>query len=208
MLKANLTGDEQLVTFRGRCRFKRYLPSNPGKYGMNIWWIADSETKYSLCGLHYLGKEGNQRATGLGKKVVEELSNPYQRTNRNITCDYYFTDINLARNFLGNGLTIVGTVKKNKRFIHEEFLLIKSKEKGSSMFGFTPEFSLVSYIPQSMKAVILLSTMHYNLEINKESLKPMIIKYYNSIAGVYGLDQMLIAIVLIIVQTAVPLFFL
>ena len=125
----NLTVNERLVMFRGRCPFKQYLPSKPGKYGMKIWWIADSETKYPLGGLPYLGKEGNQRANGLGKKVVEELSRPYRRTNRNITCDNYFTDIDLARNLLKNGLTIVGTVRNNKRFIPKEFLSSKTKEK-------------------------------------------------------------------------------
>ena len=30
----NLTIDEQLVTFRGHCPFRQYMPSKPGKYGI------------------------------------------------------------------------------------------------------------------------------------------------------------------------------
>ena len=37
----NLCVDEQLVLFRGRCAFRVYIPSNPGKYGIKIWVPAD-----------------------------------------------------------------------------------------------------------------------------------------------------------------------
>ena len=54
----NVTVDEQLVPFRGRCRFRQYMASKPDKYGLKIFWIADSKTFYPLKGLPYLGKEG------------------------------------------------------------------------------------------------------------------------------------------------------
>ena len=31
-----VTIDEQLVPFRGRCKFKQYMPSKPAKYGIKI----------------------------------------------------------------------------------------------------------------------------------------------------------------------------
>ena len=31
--------DEQLLCFRGRCPFRQYIPSKPGKYGIKIWTI-------------------------------------------------------------------------------------------------------------------------------------------------------------------------
>ena len=37
----NLCVDEQLVLFRGRCPFRVYIPSKPGKYGPKIWVLAD-----------------------------------------------------------------------------------------------------------------------------------------------------------------------
>ncbi|CAK9809224.1 PiggyBac transposable element-derived protein 4 [Anthophora quadrimaculata] len=40
--------DEQLVTFRGRCSLKVYMPSKPGKYGIKIWALYDSKTFYSV----------------------------------------------------------------------------------------------------------------------------------------------------------------
>ncbi|XP_051566192.1 uncharacterized protein LOC127447964 isoform X1 [Myxocyprinus asiaticus] len=32
-----VTVDEQLVPFRGRCPFRQYMPSKPAKYGIKIW---------------------------------------------------------------------------------------------------------------------------------------------------------------------------
>ena len=44
----NLTVDEQLLTCRGRCPFRQYIPSKPGMYGIKIWTICDSATSYVL----------------------------------------------------------------------------------------------------------------------------------------------------------------
>ncbi|PSN49104.1 hypothetical protein C0J52_13633, partial [Blattella germanica] len=103
---------EQLVPFRGRCRFRQYMASKPDKYGLKIFWIADSKTFYPLKGLPYLGKEGCSKATNLGTSIVLQLSEPYNNSKRNITCDNFFTDLQLGQQLLRNGLTLVGTVIK------------------------------------------------------------------------------------------------
>lgn len=38
----NVTQDEQLVGFRGRCHFKQYILSKPAKYRIKIWTLCDS----------------------------------------------------------------------------------------------------------------------------------------------------------------------
>lgn len=43
----NVTVDEQLLPYRGRCPFTQYLPSKPAKYGIKIWVVCDSETYYT-----------------------------------------------------------------------------------------------------------------------------------------------------------------
>ena len=37
----NITVDEQLMPFRGRCGFLQYLPSKPDKYGLKVFWAVD-----------------------------------------------------------------------------------------------------------------------------------------------------------------------
>ena len=35
-----LTIDEQLLQFHGRVKFRQYIPSNPGKFGIKVFWIV------------------------------------------------------------------------------------------------------------------------------------------------------------------------
>ena len=84
----NVTIDEQLVGFRGRCAFRTYMPSKPDKYGLKIWVMADVDTAYCYNAEPYLGKQGNQPETGLAQ-VVETLSRPLYNSHRNVTFDNF-----------------------------------------------------------------------------------------------------------------------
>lgn len=48
--------DEMLVPFRGRCRFKMYMPKKPAKYGLKVMILADAKTYYFYNGYIYTGK--------------------------------------------------------------------------------------------------------------------------------------------------------
>ncbi|KAL7402948.1 hypothetical protein ABVT39_022285 [Epinephelus coioides] len=51
-----VTVDERLVPFRGRCPFKVYIPSKPGKYGIKIWAACDARSSYAWNMQAYMGK--------------------------------------------------------------------------------------------------------------------------------------------------------
>ena len=70
----SLTVDEQLVTFRGRCPFKMFIPSKPGKYGLKLWILADSKTYYCLNLQAYIGKQGVVPEKRQGQRVVLQLT--------------------------------------------------------------------------------------------------------------------------------------
>lgn len=182
-----LVGDEQLMPCRSRCCFIQYLPSKPEKYGIQIWWLCDSKNAYPLRGIPDTGKEGNTRSVGLAKNVVERLCEPYYGTNRNITMDNYFTSKELAENLLGKGLTIVGTLRKNKACI-PEFLPNRKRAVSSTIFGFQKNITIASHVPKVGKAVIFLSTMHHTCNILKNGEKNIseINMFYNETKG--GVD--------------------
>lgn len=158
---------------------------------MKIFWLCDSATAYPLNGFPYLGKNRNEtRATGVAHKMVRELCTPYERTYRNVTRDIFFTSFELAQELFGNSLTIVGTVRKNKRFIPPEFQASRSREVGLNLFGFREKFTLLSHVPKQNKSVVLLSTLHHSASANSDG-KAEINTYYNCTkGGVDLLDQM------------------
>lgn len=97
----NLTVDEQLLGFRGRCPFRfRYIPNKPNKYGIKCPMICDSSTKYMVDAIPYLGKSTKTNGLPLGEFYVKELTKSVHRANRNITRDNWFTSISLAKNLL------------------------------------------------------------------------------------------------------------
>ena len=55
-LGAYTTVDEQLVPFRGRCPFTQYMPSKPGKHGVEIFWLCDASVPYAFNRKIYVGK--------------------------------------------------------------------------------------------------------------------------------------------------------
>lgn len=52
----NVTIDEQLMPFRGRCPFWQYIPSKPAKYGIKIWAACDTTSSYAWNLQVYTGK--------------------------------------------------------------------------------------------------------------------------------------------------------
>ncbi|XP_065654465.1 piggyBac transposable element-derived protein 4-like [Hydra vulgaris] len=188
---AYLTVDEQLVTFRGRCPFKMFIPTKPGKYGMKIWILCDAETSYCINLQPYIGRVNGARDVGQVTRVVLEPTDHLNGSGRHITADNFFTNIHLARALLGRKMTYTGTIKKNKEEIPKKLLPALHRPVYSSIFGFQNDSTIVSYVPKKNKAVILLSTCHHSNDIVVDhNEKPRIILDYNKYkGGVDTLDQ-------------------
>ncbi|KAL7837320.1 hypothetical protein SRHO_G00270310 [Serrasalmus rhombeus] len=99
----------------------------------------------------------------------------------------------LAEHLLEKGLTIVGTLRQNKPDIPPVMKAAKSREVHSTEFGFNGSMTMISYIREKGKAVLLLSTMHHSkkLDENSQKKKPEAILFYNQTkGGVDTVDQM------------------
>ena len=131
---SDITIDEQLVGYRGRAPGRTYMPSKPRKYGVKIFWAADSNTGYALNGKIYLGRAPNQQGPEreLGKNIVLELMKPFYNTGRNVVMDNFFTSFSLAAELIPKNLTILGTMRKNRREIPRCLLETRSMEQFES----------------------------------------------------------------------------
>lgn len=188
-----LTVDEQLFPYRGGTTFTQYIPSKPAKYGIKVWWICDRKSFYPLQGSIYTGKQPNvPREVNQGENVVKKLVQKYKGSGRNITMDNFFTTLPLAKLLMTWGLSIVGTLRKNKRYIPAPMLPSNSRQVQSTLFGFHENVAKCSYVPKKRKCVILLSTVHYTTDVSGTQKKPEAIQYYNqSKAAVDIMDKML-----------------
>lgn len=187
-----VTVDEILAGFRGRCSFRQYIPSKPNKYGLKILALCDAKMFYTSNLEVYVGSQpdGPFKKSNSPTDVVLRLCDHISGTCRNITMDNWFTSIPLVQTLLReHKCTVIGTLRKNKRELPLEFSKPTNRPIHSSMFGFTKELTLVSYIPRRGKNVILVSSMHHHddIDLNSgEKSKPVIITEYNETKG--GVD--------------------
>lgn len=114
--------DEMLVAFRGRCKFKMYMPKKPSKYGIKIMCLTDARTGYLLNAYIYTGKDSDglnlpTEYSRLKKptQAVMRLVPCIEGTNRNVSTDNWFTSIELVNLLKEKQLTLVGTMRKNQR---------------------------------------------------------------------------------------------
>lgn len=188
-----LTIDEQLLAFRGKCSFRMYIPNKPAKYGLKMVMICDSGTNYMVDAMPYLGKGSNKTTFPLGEYYVKELTKTVHGSNRNVTMDNWFSSIPLAKSLLCEPykLTMVGTLRSNKREIPSEMKNIKGRKCNTSMFCYDNELTLLSYKPKPSKVIYLLSSCNEEGAVNPKSNKPYMIEFYNKTkAGVDTFDQM------------------
>lgn len=107
-VSSEVTVDEMLVPFRGRCSFKVYMPKIPKKYRIKVMCLADAKNSYLLNAYIYSGKDSDSKSQAVGLTEDEkELSIPTQSvvrliqgSNRNITADNWFSSNELVDELL------------------------------------------------------------------------------------------------------------
>ncbi|XP_016658230.1 uncharacterized protein LOC107883176 [Acyrthosiphon pisum] len=87
-LSSCVTVDEMLVSFRGRCKFKMYIPNKPAKYGLKMMCLTDSRSHYLFNAYIYAGQntdgitlDHTERKFSKPTQSVLRLSKPIQGTN-------------------------------------------------------------------------------------------------------------------------------
>ena len=187
----NLTVDEHMIRYRGKCPLKQFLPCKPDKYGVKVFVLADSVTYYP-CNLEiYLGKNSNLSQDPFN--VVMRLCS-ILKPGHLLTGDNFFTSLRLANSLRETyKCYYLGTIRKIRREIPREIKDIKGVALNSSRFLYSPDnnSTLVSYHPKTNKNVLLLSNIHFDFLIpleNNPKSKPGIILDYNILKG--GVDKM------------------
>lgn len=104
--------DEILFPFRGRCRFKMYMPNKPVKYGLKIISLTDSRNHYLYNSYLYTGKDSYGKSLTAKKynrvkptQSVIRLTKANQKNNRNVTADNRFSSVELVEELCSRGLT-------------------------------------------------------------------------------------------------------
>lgn len=86
--------------------------------------MVDNTSKYCYNQNIYLGscEKSLRENLSIGEYVVKKLSESILRKGQNIKTDNFFTTLNLSKFLLKNNTTLVGTVKKNAKFLTAEHM--------------------------------------------------------------------------------------
>ena len=197
-----LSIDETLYPYRGKIQIRQYNPNKPAKYGLLYRSLSDAKLPYTYFTLPYAGKpnevtEDSYYVTGTDNYtiyLVEGMSKFCDIRGRNISMDRYFTSMTIAEYLLSKEITLVGTLRSDRKGIPKELKETKERETPSIVYVYcTEEKSLmISYFVKTKsgsKNVLVLSTMHKEVLVTKDDRKkPHVICFYDRTKG--GVDVM------------------
>ena len=193
--KPFLTIDEQLLEYHGRVRFRQYIATKPGKYGIKIFWVNEAESGYALHGCVYIGETTLSASERHGMSVPEAVTlkvcKPFLEKGYNITSDNWFTSLPLAKNLLSHRTTLVGTIRSNRRDLPAAAKVTTGRIKKSCKFYKHESTILASYWDKGAKPVLLLSTFHQHASVNETALPEIVATYNNTKSGTDNMDHML-----------------
>lgn len=190
---SDITVDEQLFPTKARYPFTQYIASKPDKFGIKFWLAVDVSSKYLVNGFPYLGKDVQRPANeSLSEHIVMKLMQPYLQKGRNVTTDNFFTSLNLAEKLQQKDTSIVGTMNRMRKEIPTEIKTRKENLYNSIILKHDNGATLTVYQGKKNKNVLVLSTVHQDIQISDGRKKtPESIQYYNETKyGVDVLDQM------------------
>ena len=111
----DLSIDEAMIKYKGRVFFRQYMPKKPVKWGIKVWMLAEAGTGYVSNFDIYLGKpSGGGREGDLSSRVVLQMSEPFQFTNRHLYFDNFFTSVGVVEELLRRGTYACGTLRANR----------------------------------------------------------------------------------------------
>ena len=154
------------------CPFITFIPNKPDKYGIKFWVLADVETKYVANIVRYLGAQ-ERGGTPLAESVLVKLTEKVKGKGYNITCDNVFTSLSAAEKLARNKISIVGTIRKNRRELSPQMTQPMPSNLYHSRFMWHDKSNalLVNYQAKLKKSVCLLSTMHSTPDVDTGSPK-------------------------------------
>jgi hypothetical protein len=108
------TVDEIMVPYKGHyCNIRQYMKGKPVRFGIKIWALASSSSRYVSNVMVYLGA-GNVREEDdlVGADAVLQAVRGLEGRGHTIITDNFFSSVKLFRSLLERGFYATGTVKK------------------------------------------------------------------------------------------------
>jgi len=113
----NLCIDESLMLWKGRLKFKQFLPLKRHRFGIKLFELVDCETGFLLEFIIYTGSDIDYEKFGLGISgdIVAHFLKPYFYKEDVIFTDNWYSSPELAEFLHDRDTGMCGTVRKNRK---------------------------------------------------------------------------------------------
>ena len=123
--------DESLVGLKNRTELMQYLPNKKHhKWGIKLWVLCESATGYVYKLEVYCGKLYTTTRLTFGQSydvVIRLMANLFHK-GYILVVDNFYTSIPLAKSLYERGTYVIGTLRRNRKFIPGQILTAKLKE--------------------------------------------------------------------------------
>lgn len=118
-----VTVDEMMVQYKGKyCLIRQYMPKKPTKWGIKVWCLTDSTSRYVwtfdvYCGANkgVPGIKGSKKGEAKqGANVVHALLEGLENRGHIVVMDNFFSSVPLFMELLGKGTYATGTVRADR----------------------------------------------------------------------------------------------
>ncbi|XP_052889460.1 uncharacterized protein LOC128297800 [Anopheles moucheti] len=151
--------DEQTVQFKGKCEFRQFLTSVPGRVGFKFHLLADCETSY-ISNLEMLVPD-NQNPYNLSYAPIDvamRLTEPIQGKQKTVVLGPSFTSPELIKKLYNSRTMVIGEVKKSYPDIPKAFVSSKGRPEHTTLAAYNDALTLVSYVTKRKDLLILMSS--------------------------------------------------
>ncbi|XP_041420032.1 piggyBac transposable element-derived protein 4-like [Xenopus laevis] len=195
----NICIDESLLLFKGRIKFRQYIPSKRARYGIKFYKLCESSSGYTSFFMIYEGKDSQLDPPGcpldltVSGKIVWELITPLLGRGYHLYVDNFYTSILLFRTLYCLDTLACGTVNRNRKGLPRD-LITKKLSRGEIYALRNDELLAIQY--RDTRNVFMLTTIHDASVIAEQRVgrppknKPLCCKEYSkNMGGVDRTDQ-------------------
>ncbi|XP_035208278.1 piggyBac transposable element-derived protein 4-like [Stegodyphus dumicola] len=153
--------DESLLLYKGRMKWKQYIPLKRARFGIKMYLLCESKTGYLYSSIIYTGKGTNlsdaYREMPVSTQVVLSLIEPLLDKGYCLTTDNFYTSPQLADFLVKRQTDTYGTLKSTRKEVPSE--IRNKKLKKGDVIAFQ-RGKVMAMKWKDKKDVCLLSTIH------------------------------------------------
>ena len=154
-----ITIDESMISFRGRCSLVQYMPAKPVKYGLKAFLLCEAKTGYVLKWRLYTGDPmDSDQNYGLTYKVLRDLCKDFQGKGNILFTDRYYTSLQAYSDLKKLGIGACGTIQLDRSKLPKEFVKQIKSLKSEEIFYFKSVNNLLLSCWKDSNSVVVLSS--------------------------------------------------